>query len=489
MILKAHIRRFLNRLSLLPILLGSACAINPATGKQNLVLLSEQQEIELGREAHQDILTQYGSYDNSELQSYINKIGKKIAKKSHRNDLIYRFTVLDSKEVNAFALPGGYIYITRGLLAYLNSEAQLAAVLGHEIAHVTARHSVRQYTAGQLANMGIILSSLFVPTLNNQLSNQLLQVLGVSLLRGYGREHELEADRLGAEYLARSNYAPSNMLEVIRILKNQQLFNASVAKAEGREQQSYHGLFATHPDNDTRLKEVIAHARQPQHGAQAGRDLYLDMIDGLVFGDSPQQGIVRGSNFYHLKLGFSFQFPDTWSIKNWPNMLELTAPGGKATLYLFTQDLNKRIGPRDFMRQVLNLKQLSDERALTIHQLQAHTGVSSAKPPPNFSDRLRFTVIYFNDKAYILVGAIRKLATASHYDDFFIDTAKSFHPITAKEKTLAKPLRLKIVASDKENFTDLLGRSPLGRYAEEQLRLLNNIYPTGRPKKRLKIVE
>ena len=144
----------------------SGCAVNPATGGQDLVLMSEESEIALGRKTNKEILQQYNVYDNPELQAYVSRVGEELAKNSHRNNLIYRFTVLDSKDVNAFALPGGYIYITRGLMAYLNSEAELAAVLGHEIGHVTARHSVRQYSAAQLTGIGSTLASIFIPGMN-----------------------------------------------------------------------------------------------------------------------------------------------------------------------------------------------------------------------------------------------------------------------------------------------------------------------------------
>ena len=170
---------------------GSGCAVNPVTGQQNIVLMSEQQEIALGRKSNQQVLQEYAAYDNPELQAYVQKVGQELAAKSHRTDLVYRFTVLDSKDVNAFALPGGYIYITRGLMGYLNSEAELAAVLGHEIGHVTARHAVRQYTAAQLANIGATLGAIFIPGMNTTASNQLAQLFGTALLRGYGREHEL----------------------------------------------------------------------------------------------------------------------------------------------------------------------------------------------------------------------------------------------------------------------------------------------------------
>ena len=172
----------------------------------------------------------------------------------------YHFTVLDSTEINAFALPGGYIYITRGLLAYLNSEAELAAVLGHEIGHVTARHSVRQQTSARAAGVGAGILSILLPELANAGLGQTVNVLGTALLSGYGREHELEADRLGADYLAHSGYDPQAMLAVIRTLKEHEILESRLAREEGRRARIYHGVFSTHPDNDTRLREIIAHA-------------------------------------------------------------------------------------------------------------------------------------------------------------------------------------------------------------------------------------
>jgi predicted Zn-dependent protease len=208
----------------------AGCAQNPVTGESNFVMLSEDSEIAIGRENHPKIIKQYGRYDNEALQTYVQAIGERLANASHRSELIYRFTVLDSPVINAFALPGGYIYITRGLMAYLNSEAELAAVLGHEIGHVTARHGVRQQSAAQAANLGYTLGAILLPQLRNRSSQQLFNVLGGALLSGYGREHELEADALGAEYLARTGYDSRAMIDVIRVLKNQEVFAAEQAK-------------------------------------------------------------------------------------------------------------------------------------------------------------------------------------------------------------------------------------------------------------------
>ena len=220
--------------TLLALTLG-ACATNPVTGKQDLVLMSAAQELALGQQAHQQTLQQYRVYSDPALQQYIDAVGQRLAGISHRSELRYTFTVLDSDEINAFALPGGYIYVTRGLLAYLNSEAELAAVLGHEIGHVTARHGVRQASSAQAASLGGGLLSVFFPQLGSSGLNHTLGLLSTAMLRGYGREHELEADRLGAGYLDASGYDRSAMFDVIRTLKNQELFDRKLAAWKGEK--------------------------------------------------------------------------------------------------------------------------------------------------------------------------------------------------------------------------------------------------------------
>jgi predicted Zn-dependent protease len=484
----------LSRLFILPLILSvvSGCAVNPVTGQQDIVLMSEQDEISLGRKTNQQVLQQYAIYDNPDLQAYVQSVGQKLAAKSHRNDLVYRFTVLDSKEVNAFALPGGYIYITRGLMSYLNSEAELAAVLGHEIGHVTARHSVRQYSAAQLANIGATLGAIFIPGMNAA-GNQLVQFFGTALLRGYGREHELEADQLGAEYLARVDYEPQAMLDVIRVLKNQETFELKAAKAEGRDANIYHGLFSTHPDNDTRLQEVVAHAEKylDRSLAYTGREVFLQKTNGMIFGDSPREGILRGQNFYHDDLGFTLQLPGNWTVSNQPQQLIITAPGGAAIMQLAVEDINKRISPREFMISRLGLKKLGNDTTLNIHGLQAHTGLAPINT--SLGNRMaRFTVIYFNDRAFILGGITKDPDKTANYDPYFLETAQSFHAMTADERTLASPLRIETMETDTDTrFSVLASQSPLETYPEEQLRLINAMYPQGEPAPgtRLKIIK
>ncbi|MGH8719237.1 MAG: M48 family metalloprotease, partial [Burkholderiales bacterium] len=317
------------------LLLLSSCAQNPVTGGRDFVMLSAEQEIKAGQEADPQIRRQFGVYEDAELQEYVNEIGQKLAKASHRPDLDWHFTALDSPDINAFALPGGYIYLTRGILAYLNSEAELAAVLGHEIGHVTARHSVQQMSKAQAAGIAAVLGSIFVPELRSAAGQQAINAIGGALLAGYGREDELEADRLGAQYLARNGYDPQAMVRVVSALKDQELFDAEIAKQEGREPRRYHGLFATHPDNDTRLKEVVAEAgKVAATGREENRAAYFKHIDDVIFGDSAAQGIVRDGGFYHADLGLALKFPKGWRIRNTPAKVQAQNAKGDAVMEL-----------------------------------------------------------------------------------------------------------------------------------------------------------
>lgn len=262
------------------LVLLSACSTNPVTGKKDFSLISKDQELAMGAQAHRSILKQKKRYNNPALQAYVNNIGQSLARHSHRNNIRYTFTVLDDPSVNAFALPGGYIYVTTGLLAYLNSEGELAGVLGHEIGHVTARHGVQQQSAGIAS--AILVDILAKKTHTNAKS---LNQLSTALIRGYGREHELQADRLGAEYLARAGYSPNNMIEVVRVLKAQEQFDKYQARKEGRQPRAYHGVFSTHPSNDQRLHEVINAAKRIKTAGTrpANHDGYLKRINGLKY--------------------------------------------------------------------------------------------------------------------------------------------------------------------------------------------------------------
>ncbi len=462
-------------------ILSSGCATNPVTGEQDFVTISEDQEIAMGRKAHASVLKQYKLYDNQQLQDYVQRIGRQLAAKSHRSGLVYRFHVLDSTEINAFALPGGYIYITRGLMSYLNSEAEFAAVLGHEIGHVTARHSVRQASAAQMAGIGATIGSIFLPQMRTQAGNQVVNMVSSALLSGYGREHELESDRLGAEYLAHTGYDPQAMLDVIRVLKNQQVYDEVLAEEEGREPRQYHGVFASHPDNDTRLQQVVSAANKYKTTGKRlrNRDEYLTLMENLVIGESAHEGVTRGNTFYHADMGFTLSFPKGWKIQNMPDRIVALAPNGGAILQMGAEDINKRISPREFMQSRLGLKKLKSEGRINPDGLQGHSAVAPIKTTYGTRDA-RFNVIYLGDRAFILAGVVKDPSQIAVYDKAFLASAKSFHRITNKEKEIAKPLRLHMTkVRPGMTISKYAKQSPYTDHAEERLRLLNGIFPTG----------
>jgi predicted Zn-dependent protease len=462
-------------------LLLAACSTNPVTGESDFVLMSESQEISLGRQYSAQIMEEMPAYEHAALNKLVQRVGKKLAAKSHRPELIYRFTIVDSATVNAFALPGGYIYITRGMLAYLNSEAELAAVLGHEIGHVTARHSVRQHSASTATGL---LGAVISATTGVQGIDTLTNMASTAFVRGYGREHELEADRLGAEYLARSGYDPEAMLEVVGVLKNQEAFEVATARREGREANVYHGLFSTHPDNDARFQEVVAAARRHKTGTttRVGHDSYLRALDGLTFGDSAKEGVVRGNNFYHAPLNFSVSFPAGWRIDNKSDRIIATSRSNDGLVQMSLSDRNRHITPRQFMTQRLKLKGIHNGKSFSANGLQGYTALARSNTPWGMRT-VRYAIVYRGNSVYVFAGAAKQTNNSRKYDADILKTASSLHPLTRAEKKLAREKKLKIIrAPAGTRYATLARKSALSNYPEEQLRLLNDQYPRGEPK-------
>jgi predicted Zn-dependent protease len=458
-------------------LLLTHCAQNPVSGGKDFVLMSEQQEVQQGAQAHKEVLKEYGVVNDPELQSYVNRIGKGLATKSHRSNLDWHFTVVDSPQVNAFALPGGYIYITRGIMAYLNSEAELAGVVGHEIGHVTARHGVRQQSTATVIGLGAILGSILVPGMNTQAGSTLLQSLGQSLVAGYGREHELEADRLGAEYLARIGYNPQAMVEVIGVLKNQEQYDILLAKQEGREPRRYHGVFDTHPSNDARLKQVVGEAKKYQVANPVeNRDVYLSVMNGTYFGDSPDQGVVRNNALLHEKLGIAVQFPQGWRVQNQPDRVAAINPQGTALVELKPGPKNAQ--PMDSLQKGLKFDQGARFESGNVngHPAAFAAGALQGKP-------VLAAAINYNGSQYLL-AALAKDANAYNQNRNEMKAAiNSFHTLTADERQQARPHVIRVVkAQPGTSMAQLAAQSPLGKSAEAQLRLMNDLYPSGEPK-------
>ena len=462
------------------------CAQNPVTGGKDFVLMSEQQEIQMGAQAHADVLKEYAALDNPALQAYVNGVGRRLAQQSHRPNLQWHFTVVDSPDVNAFALPGGYVYITRGIMAYLNSEAELAGVVGHEIGHVTARHGVRQQSASTAAGLGAVLGSILVPGLNNQAGASLLQTLAQAWTAGYGREHELESDRLGAEYLAKTGYRPQAMIDVIGVLKNQELFSAEQAKRDGRQPRTYHGTFDTHPSNDARLRQVVGEANKYTVASpREGRSDYLQKMAGVYFGDSPDQGLIRNNALLHEKLGLAIQFPPGWRVQNRPDRVIALSPKGDAVVELQQGPKHDRALETLQKGVKLDAGARYDSGSLNGYPAAFAAGAQQGKP-------VVVAAVVFKGTQYLIAGMAKDKPVYDRERNTLRAAINSFRAITPAERQAARPHLLQLItAQPGMTMATLARQSPLGADAESQLRLMNDLYPSGEPKpgQLLKIVQ
>lgn len=460
--------------TLLAALWLSGCATNPVTGKQEVVLMSEKQELALGRQYHQHILKQYKLYDNPELQAYVEEIGERLARQSHRPDLVFHFYLLDSPEVNAFALPGGYIYITRGILSYMQREEHLAGVVGHEIGHVTARHGVRRHRNQTLAGIGGI--GVAIATGSRELA-QATNMLGSALISGYGRDNELESDRLGAEYLAKSGYEPEQMIDVIGILKDQELFDKERAKAENRPPRAYHGVFASHPRNDRRLQEVIRAANQYKVSQPLSVDnrRFMQLQRNMTYGPSEDQGVIRGNAFMHKALNFYTEFPDGWIIDNLPDRVVAREPSGKRAVILQMRDLNKRVPARQFLQS--NFQSFDSGREVSTSEDQAYAG-RAVLNTRNGARPALVAAVYRGKRAFMLYG----LGDNQLPEQDFLAVVESLRKLKGNERKLASAQKIQITkAKPGDTVAKLAKKTTLGKYAEQQLRLLNGWYPDGEP--------
>jgi predicted Zn-dependent protease len=306
-----------------------SCAVNPVTGKRQIMLMSEQQEIALGVSYDPQVIATFGEYPDAGLQSYVQAKGTEMGKISHRPNLAYHVRVIDSPVVNAFAVPGGYIYLTRGIIAQLNDEAEFMGVLGHEMGHIAARHSVSQQTKQQLGTLlligGMIASEKFAQYA--EYAMQGMQLLFLS----FSREDERQADALGVEYSTKMGYDANEMAEFFRVLEKM-----NMASAEG----GVPTFLSTHPDPGDRQVAVKRDAKAWQDSLKLpsykiNTDPYLQLVDGIVYGEDPRQGYVEGNIFYHPELKFRFSFPAGWKLTNAPTQVTIQPPDNKA-LILFT---------------------------------------------------------------------------------------------------------------------------------------------------------
>jgi len=459
----------MNRLTPLVLLAGlsaGGCATNPATGARQIMLVSESQEIAMGRDYDRQVVATIGLYPDSGLQRYLQQFGRRLAATSERPNLPWTFRVVDDPVVNAFALPGGFIYVTRGILGHLNSEAELAGVVGHEIGHVTARHSVSQMSKQQLAQLGLAVGAIASPELGRY-AGLASQALGVLFLK-YSRDNESQADELGLRYLRRGAYDPRELPHVFEMLTR-----VSQAQGGGRVPE----WLATHPNPENRrgrIEQDIAALPQTFTGTAVNRDSYLRRLDGLVFGTNPREGYFRGSEFFHPELRFRITFPEGWTTSNQKQAVGATSPGQDARVELsLAKEASADEGVRAFLGQQGTTG--GDPTRASIGGLPA---VSASFAVATDDGTLRGTVVCVEHghAVYRIAG----YAVATRWPDYqgTVERAlQSFRPLTDPAALGVQPQRLDIVTLDRRTTIVELARQRSSPVSPATLALLNQVEP------------
>ena len=429
---------------------------------------------------HQQIIDSNSAYPDQRVQNYVNRIGQQLARNSDRPDIEYTFTVIDSGNINAFAMPGGYVYINRGLLVYLRSEAELAGVLGHEIGHITARHTARQKTAA--AGSKLISAAAYVLTGSADLA-EASDMAGTAVVRGYGREHELEADRKGAEFMHRTGYDPNVLLDVISVLKDNELYQRRRAHQSGRKPRSYHGLFATHPRNDARLLEVIGTASKlpPVPRREVNPAEFRDLLNGMPFGKRARTSQRDAQRFYHNKLQFSFVKPERWTVHPGSKAIVSEADDGSAKVTLTIKRRDRNATMRGFLATQLRAEAAGMIRAEPLKQAGL-MGYSAIAPADGRGGSRRLAVIYRGNIAYLFEGEAAQEADFPIKDAYFQALIGSFRPMKKSEARSPLAHRIEYIQAKPDTTWAQLARYSKIPDAENQLRLLNAQYPRGEPR-------
>jgi len=477
---KATIARFIAVAALMGLPLLSACSVNPATGKQSFTaFMSPEREKEVGRQEHEKILDQFGGvYDNPELGAYIARIGGTLARQSEMPNLTFTFTVLNDPKINAFALPGGYVYITRGLLAIAADEAEVAGVLGHEIGHVTARHTAQRYSAAMATNIGLqvlgaIGSVAGVPGGAGQLASLGAQIA----LQSYSREQELEADMLGMRYITRAGYDPDSMADFFRKLKAQTALEDKMNNRKDSTEKS--SIMATHPLTSERIVDVeklAAAAKVP--GRTRNRDVYENKIDGMIFGDDPEQGVVKGRLFEHPSLGIRFEVPPDFALINQPKQVIAHGPDD-AVIVFSMADLKNVRAARDLAGYIgrywmAKVGPKNIER-LTINGMAAATGSGRIQINGKPYDARGVVIRKDRNNIFRLLFLSLPEKTASLAEGYQ-RTTYSFRKLSAREAAAITPLRIAFRTVGKGDTAETFARRmPMENFALDWFELLNGI--------------
>jgi predicted Zn-dependent protease len=453
---------------LLAAVLMQSCAVNPVSGKRQFMLLSKGQEQALGQQSDPSIVASYGLYKDAKLQQFINAKGNMMGRISHLPKQKYEFKILDSPVVNAFALPGGYVYFTRGIMAHFNNEAEFAGVLGHEIGHITARHSAQQYSRQILAQVGlmagVVLSEDF-----RQYANIANTGVGLLFLK-FGRDNESESDRLGVEYSTKIGYDAKEMAGFFGTLK----------RLSNQGGGSIPTFLSTHPDPADREKTVEALAKEEQRKSSSrqfkvNRESYLRRIDGLVYGEDPRQGYFEGNIFYHPELKFQFPTPASWQKANMPSQVQMAPESGKALMMLtLSAEKNLNTAVSAFLQQY-QLQQTNRQNTQVNGLSAVEVDAQQVDEQSQQVIRVKATLIQYSGNIYQLIGMAYQQDFNS-YVGTFQQTMSGFKKLTDASKLNVLPERIKIVeVRQNGTFQQVMRTNNIPADRHEEMAILNSM--------------
>ena len=452
------------------------CSINPVTGNREFVTMSQAQEISIGLENHDVITREMGIYDDAALQEYVEDIGYQLAGESHRPDLPWQFTILDTPVVNAFALPGGFIYLTRGLMAYLGSESELVGVMGHEIGHVTARHSVQAYSRAVGAQVGLVLGQIFLPAMRSPaygvpgLGDAAGQGLGLLFLK-FGRDDEIQADRLGAEYATYGGWDPRGVSGMLTTLGR---------IAETTDRRGTPNWLMTHPEPEDRVIAVSGTvsdmlAQQTDSlSLRIAQDSYFERIDGLVYGDNPDQGVVRGREFIHPELRFALQFPEGWQVQNSPERVVAGESGRNSYMVLQLVNEAGRSLQQIAESEMVGVGFKVEQGTMTdVNGLDAHLGTYSQVVREVGTIIAKVVHVRLGSSVYML-GAFAPVSDYQSIEREVTDSLTSFRQLTAHEANEIRPNRISVyLVAEGDTWESLASRAGENVVTAQTLAIMN----------------
>jgi predicted Zn-dependent protease len=441
-----------------------ACATNPVTGKKQLALISEAQEIEMGREADKEVVASIGLYPDESMQRYIQALGARIAATTERPALPWTFRVVDDAAVNAFAIPGGFIYVTRGIMTHLNSEAELAAILGHEIGHVTARHSVSQMSKQQLAQVGLAAGMIVSPKFA-QFGNLASAAMGLMFMK-FSRSDESQSDALGLKYMMATGYDPRSLPNVFGMLEA-----LSQQSAAGRLPQ----WMSTHPDPENRrvwATNAVAGLQRDLSGLAVNRPDYMRRLDGVMFGENPREGFFQEASFRHPDMAFRMGFPQGWKSSNEKQSVGAISPNEDAIVVL-------QLAPAPNGQQAAQ-KFFSQEGVESVESSRRQIGgfpaVVSTFRVQTEQGYLRGLVAWidYRERVFQILGYTPE-ARWNQYSNVFSASIASFSRETDPDVLNVQPRRLTIIDLNRTATLETLLRDYPSTVPPQTVGLINNL--------------